>query len=151
MKIGVLREDGSIKKCFDEYVDGFIVSDNLRKTLLMPQDILYDLFNEKERKEFIFNVFKSLCLGGKLCQYEDSITPYLDMTKRIYKDLVCVIKDVETKRYKVASVVYKIINIENSLSPLFPISHPQNFCFLSVDPIRRVVNVWYHASDVFYQ
>lgn len=48
----------------------------------------YGLFDEEDRNEFIFRIFKFLVLGGKWCQYEDKINKYLDFTKMLYKDLV---------------------------------------------------------------
>lgn len=73
----------------DEYYESFIVSDELRKCLLMPEFPSYDaVFSNADRQEFIFHVFKALCLGGRLCQFEDEIEPYLDCTKKLYKDLV---------------------------------------------------------------
>jgi len=48
----------------------------------------YDMFTEEERSEFLFRVFRHLCLGGAVCQFEDTIQPYLDATKAVYKDLV---------------------------------------------------------------
>jgi len=29
-----------------------------------------------------------LAIGGEVCQYEDTIQPYIDVTKSIYKDLI---------------------------------------------------------------
>lgn len=84
----VVRETGDIKKCFDEYLDEYqmILSDELQKLLLDPvSSEHYDLFTEKDRKEFIFHVFKLLCIGGQICQCEDSIAAYLEITKRLYK------------------------------------------------------------------
>ena len=49
---------------------------------------MYDLFDEEDRKELIFCIFRFLCLGGSVCQYDDDITDYYDLTKKIYKDLV---------------------------------------------------------------
>jgi hypothetical protein len=48
----------------------------------------YNLFTEEERQEFIFRIFELLVLGGSLCQYEDVLKPYLEITKNIYKDLI---------------------------------------------------------------
>lgn len=48
----------------------------------------YNLFVNDEREEFIFRIFQMLVLGGILCQYEDILDPYLDVTKVIYKDLI---------------------------------------------------------------
>lgn len=48
----------------------------------------YHVVGKEERGEFLFLLFKHLCVGGELCQYEDTIDPYLSTTKRIYKDLI---------------------------------------------------------------
>lgn len=45
-------------------------------------------YSDKERDEFIFHIFKRLCVGGGMCQYEDLLQPYVDLTKLVYK--VCV-------------------------------------------------------------
>lgn len=84
----MIRGNGEIKKCLDEYVNGFVVADHLRKCLIVEDDESYSLFSDQDRKEFIFHLFKALSLGGKLCQFEDTLQPYLDATKLIYKDLV---------------------------------------------------------------
>lgn len=48
----------------------------------------YNLFSPEEKEEFIFRLFEFLVLGGSLCQYEDELQPYLETTKKIYKDIV---------------------------------------------------------------
>lgn len=48
----------------------------------------YYVVGREERGEFLFRLFKHLCLGGELCQYEDTIDPYMSTTKQIYKDLI---------------------------------------------------------------
>jgi len=147
----VIRSDGSIIKCFDEYTDHFLVSDELRKCLLMPEFETYDIFSEEDRKEFLFHIFQSLCLGGVICQYEDEIQKYFEISKLLYKDFVRVTRDSKTKKLNIISMVYKITDLESSLSPLFPIEHPQNFMYLTIDPLNRYVTIWYHASDSYYQ
>ncbi|KAI9207555.1 uncharacterized protein BJ171DRAFT_277520 [Polychytrium aggregatum] len=147
---GIVRKTGEIKKCFDEYHDGFVVSDELRKCLLMPEFETFALFSPEDRSEFIFALFKGLCLGGRVNQYEDFLDPYLDATKRIYKDLISVSKDSATGQLAVASHVHRIDALDSALSPLFPMEHPQNFCYVAIDPLRRHVNVFYHASDSYY-
>ncbi|KAJ3413225.1 hypothetical protein HDV05_008285 [Chytridiales sp. JEL 0842] len=146
----VVRHDGTIRKCLDEYHEGFLVADELRKCLLMPEFPSYTTFSPTDRQEFVFHLFKALCLGGKLCQYEDDIGPYLEATKLMYKDLIAVTKDPQTSKLRVASTVYQITSVQSAVSPLFPIEHPQNFCYLAIDPIKRHVNVFYHASDAYY-
>jgi hypothetical protein len=35
---------------------------------LMEESDHYDVFSEKEKEEFLFRIFKHLCLGGDICQ-----------------------------------------------------------------------------------
>ena len=56
--------------------------------LIIDDSDHYCLYSDTEREELLFNIFKHICLGGKLCQYEDNIEPYLDITKQIYKDFI---------------------------------------------------------------
>ena len=56
--------------------------------LLLEDSDDYDLYSDTEREEFLFCLFKHLCLGGTLCQYEDELEAYLKTTKLIYKDLL---------------------------------------------------------------
>lgn len=53
-------------------------------------------------------MFKHFCLGGQVCQYEDEIQPYLDVTKSVYKELISVQKDAESQTIQVVSPVFKI-------------------------------------------
>nr|XP_025965244.1 cilia- and flagella-associated protein 300 isoform X4 [Dromaius novaehollandiae] len=85
---GVVRETGHIVKCYDDYYDDSLISDELRKALLLEDSDCYDLFSQSDRKEFLFCLFKHLCLGGAVCQFEDVLGPYLETTKALYKDLV---------------------------------------------------------------
>ncbi|XP_045872635.1 cilia- and flagella-associated protein 300 isoform X3 [Meles meles] len=84
----VVRDNGHIVKCLDSFCDPFPVSDELRKVLLVEDSEKYDIFSQPDREEFLFCLFKHLCLGGALCQYEDVLPPYLQTTKLLYKDLV---------------------------------------------------------------
>lgn len=56
--------------------------------LLDEESEEYNLYSKEERNEFMFQIFQILVLGGILCQYEDTLEPYLDVTKNIYKDLI---------------------------------------------------------------
>ena len=48
----------------------------------------------------MFKLFQFICLGGALNQFEQSVTEYLEATKDMYKDLVCVAKDEGTNEIK---------------------------------------------------
>lgn len=60
--------------------------------LLDEESEEYNLYSREERNEFVFRIFQMLVLGGILCQFEDALEPYLDVTKSIYKDLVRLLK-----------------------------------------------------------
>ncbi|GFS42360.1 cilia- and flagella-associated protein 300 [Trichonephila inaurata madagascariensis] len=84
---GIVLQDGTVRKCFEEYVNDIVVADELRNMLLMEESDNYYLYEEIERKEFLFRIFQHFCLGGSLNQYEDNIEPYFLMAKTLYKDL----------------------------------------------------------------
>lgn len=141
----VVRESGAIQKCFDEFYQDIVVSDELRKMLLIDDSDHYCLYSDTEREEFLFNIFKHICLGGKLCQYEDNVEPYLEITKQIYKDLISVQKNSETKELNIISHVFKV-TAKNDDCLIYPADreHDQNFAYLIVDPFKRHVTVFYH-------
>ena len=56
--------------------------------LLLEDSDHYDIYSDTERDEFLFRLFKHVCLGGAVCQFEDVVQPYLDTTKALYKDLI---------------------------------------------------------------
>ncbi|NXP07240.1 CF300 protein, partial [Thinocorus orbignyianus] len=142
---GVVRETGHIVKCYDDYYDDILISDELRKVLLLEDSDHYDLFSQLDRKEFLFCLFKHLCIGGTLCQFEDVLGPYLETTKALYKDLVSVQKDPETKEVRIISTVFRV-SAYDAQGLCYPSSqgHQQTFSYLVVDPCRRHVHVLYH-------
>jgi len=48
----------------------------------------YSLYTEEERAEFIFLLLQHFVTGGKWCQDDMVIDPYLNAIKNIYKDLL---------------------------------------------------------------
>ncbi len=78
----------------------------------MEESEVYETFDQNDRAEFLFNLFKNICLGGSLCQFEDHATEYLDLTKALYKDLISVTKDPSTNQIKILSEVFKIHTIQ---------------------------------------
>eukprot|EP00051_Salpingoeca_urceolata_P019039 m.272851 g.272851 ORF g.272851 m.272851 type:complete len:259 (+) comp19334_c0_seq3:164-940(+) len=142
---GVLRADGAIKGCIPEYVEGLAINNELEKAMFMEDSDNHDVFSPDERSQLLFRLFMLLIKGGPLNQYEDNIGAYFDMTKLLYKDLVSVSKDPQTKSLFVNSSVVSINSVEG-LCPLFPEpDHPQNCLFLVVCPTTRAVRVLYNA------
>lgn len=46
------------------------------------------VYHNEEKNEFLFKLFKHFCIGGELCQHEDYVEPYINMSRNIYKDLI---------------------------------------------------------------
>nr|XP_005579499.1 PREDICTED: uncharacterized protein C11orf70 homolog [Macaca fascicularis] len=145
----IVRDSGHIVKCLDSFCDPFLISDELRRVLLVEDSEKYEIFSQPDREEFLFCLFKHLCLGGALCQYEDVISPYLETAKLIYKDLVSVRKNPQTKKIQITSSVFKV-SAYDSAGMCYPSSknHEQTFSYFIVDPIRRHLHVLYHCYGV---
>ncbi|KAM4047458.1 cilia- and flagella-associated protein 300 [Anomaloglossus baeobatrachus] len=145
-KENIVKESGYISKCLDEYVDDFVVSDELRKVLLLEDSEKYEIFSPSDRQEFLFLLFKHLCLGGSVCQFEDTVDPYLQITKSIYKELLSVQKDPETNQITIISSIFKVLAYdENGLCYPSTRPHEQTFAYLIVDPLKRHVTALYHC------
>jgi hypothetical protein len=127
--------------------NGLIASDRLRLALGDPSADDYALFSADERAELLFRALYHLCVGGGLCQYEDRIDGLLDSAKAVYRDLVRVHKDGATGQLAVSSWTYRIDALDSAAggAPLWPRDSPYNFCYASVDPVRRRVTVWSNA------
>ncbi|XP_027436039.1 cilia- and flagella-associated protein 300 isoform X1 [Zalophus californianus] len=168
----IVRDNGHIVKCLDSFCDPFPISDELRKMLLVEDSEKYEVFSQPDREEFLFCLFKHLCLGGALCQYEDVLHPYLETTKLLYKDLVRVTwngpnnllrvnvgsslrnqhsvrKNPQTKKIQITSSVFKVTAYDGA-GVCYPStkSHEQTFSYFIVDPIKRHVHVLYHSYGV---
>ncbi|XP_067890177.1 cilia- and flagella-associated protein 300 isoform X2 [Heterodontus francisci] len=143
---GIVRETGHITKCLDEFYEDFTISDQLQQVLLLEDSDKYQIFSDTEREEFLFRIFKHLCLGGVLCQYEDMVDPYLETTKAVYKELVSVQKDPVTKDIRIISTVFKV-SAYDDYGTCYPSikKHEQTFAYLIVDPLKRHVHVLYHC------
>ncbi|NXF91400.1 CF300 protein, partial [Eubucco bourcierii] len=143
---GVVRESGHIVKCYDDYYDDILIADELRKVLLVEDSNHYDLFSQLDRKELLFCLFKHLCIGGTLCQFEDVVGPYLETTKALYKDLVSVQKNPETKEIHVVSTVFRVSAYDDK-GLCYPSrkTHDQTFAYLIVDPCKQHVHILYHC------
>ncbi|PAA57442.1 hypothetical protein BOX15_Mlig023179g2 [Macrostomum lignano] len=144
----VIRDDGQIKRCFDEWIDEVQISDNLRQMLLNEDSEAYLLYDEPERNEFLFRLLLHFAIGGRLCQFEDSIHPYLDIVKALYKDLITVQKDPETRKLQVISHVYKVVAKDDKGRAFYPDSgqqqHLNTFAYLIIDPLKRLAFVLHH-------
>uniref|UniRef100_A0A3Q2CM94 Cilia- and flagella-associated protein 300 n=1 Tax=Cyprinodon variegatus TaxID=28743 RepID=A0A3Q2CM94_CYPVA len=121
---GILRPSGDVVKCFHDVYPDF---DELRQMLQEEDSEHYYVVGKTERKEFLFCLFKHLCLGGELCQYEDNIDPYISTTKKLYKDLIRICLSLH-----LPLLIFKCYKTE------------QTFAYLIVDPVKRNVTLFYH-------
>lgn len=140
---GIVR-GSDIAKCFDVQCGEVLVSDKLRLLLLDESSDEWDVYSAAERKELIFHVMKRLAVGGGMNQYDDTIEPYLQLTKALYKDLVTVNKNA-SGALQVSSHTFAIESVNGSSASLFSRPSAHNFCYVCVDPIARHVKVWYAA------
>lgn len=142
----IVKESGSISKCFDEMYEGILISDELRKMLLDEDSINFECYSDEERSELLFKLFKMFVIGGRICQYEDMIAPYHDVTKSLYKDLVCVQKDPSSNTPTVASKAFQISIVNEKKKLIFPSDtiHEQSFAYIVVNPVKRRVHILHH-------
>ncbi|KAF6737767.1 uncharacterized protein FQA47_023550 [Oryzias melastigma] len=143
---GILRPSGLVVKCFHELYPDY---NKLRKMLKDEDSDEYYVVGHEDRAEFLFCLFKHLYLGGELCQYEDSVSPYIRTTKQIYKELISVQKDPETKKISVVSTVLKVWAYDESgrCYPGTP-KDDQTFAYMIVDPLKRHVTLFCHFYGV---
>lgn len=138
----------------------------------------YNLYNEFEKREFIYRVLKLLVLGGSLCQYEDRIQPYLEVTKSLYKDLIRykyrhklivvwktivtrfflyvyfrVIKKPNSEELAIGTLVMEVIAKDHHGEAFFPKnpSNKQNVGFVLVDGLSRGITTILHQYNSWFK
>ncbi|TNV76267.1 hypothetical protein FGO68_gene6052 [Halteria grandinella] len=148
---GIVMDDYRIKADYDEYFEGIQLSDRLRKAMLWEESEYYcELQDDKIQNEFIYKLFQMVFIGGSMCQFDENLKEYLEVIKKLYKDLITVAKDPETGEIKVMSQVFLIEQIDG-LDKLFPMPyHPQNWFFVIVDPIHWHCTFLYHKWTSFW-
>eukprot|EP00794_Sanderia_malayensis_P010840 gene10840-11992_t len=152
---GLVRDSGSICKCYDEQLGDFLISDELRKMVLSDESDFFDLFMEKEKSEFLFCIFKHLCLGGQVCQRQfftihKECHFYGSGTKEVtdhnFHLGFSVHKDAATKQLTISSIVLQVSLWANDVM-VYPSSQPhvQSFAYFMLNPAKRNVFVWHHS------
>lgn len=90
--VGAVSPTGLIRGCFEEVYDGVTVNDLLRDLLVNPDSENAATFSLAEKSELLYQLFRILVVGGTLCQTDVDMKRYLDITKKLYKDLLTVFK-----------------------------------------------------------
>jgi cilia- and flagella-associated protein 300 len=132
--------NGHIRGCFEEIYDGLTVNDKLRDMLVNEDSDNAFIFTESEKKEFIYNIFKMLVVGGSMCQPDNSTTRYLETTKGLYKDLLTVYKAPTSGAVTVSGKVFALKSVDGmTLHPNE--DKPYNTLLLIVEPLRKEMSV----------
>ena len=139
----IVRSSGSIVQCMPQYVDDICVSDKLRELLMIEDSEDYELYSDEERGEVLMRVLRACVVGGPLCQYEDNVKPYFQVTKALYKDFLSVKKNAETSKLEIVTHAYEVRSTKNDGTPLFKAKSGHEFCFVFVDPTKRHVTCWH--------
>jgi len=105
---GLVAENGDLRKCPEERIDGATCSTLLCDALINEESLNADIFNEEERKELLFQLLQILIIGGPLNQFEENIKPYFQVLKELYKSLVHVTKDSVSNGIKVTSKAFRV-------------------------------------------
>ena len=84
---------GNIRGCYEDMVSEIPINDLLKDLMINNNGENRNLYSEEDRKQFIFQLFKILVLGGSLKQPDARTDHYLELTKGIYKDLLTIYKD----------------------------------------------------------
>ena len=140
---GLVSEGGRMRGCMPELYDGVESGTLVREMILNEDSEQYLVYDDQEREEFLFRIFKHLVIGGGMCQPEENISPYLDCTKKLYKSLLNVKKHATTGKLQITSTVIAIKSVEGM--GLFPSESDHNLCYLIVDAARRRLTYWYNA------
>ena len=144
---GVTRtvgEEQHVCKCLDVQCGEILASDRLRLLLLDEGSEEWELYTEAERRELLFHLLRRLAIGGGMNQYEDTLEPYKDMCKAVYRDLLAVQKD-NAGRLQVRSLALQVTRATTTAAPLWPRDGDNNFLYVSIDPLQRRVTMWYGA------
>uniref|UniRef100_A0A3Q3A609 Cilia- and flagella-associated protein 300 n=1 Tax=Kryptolebias marmoratus TaxID=37003 RepID=A0A3Q3A609_KRYMA len=145
---GILRPSGHVVKCLHDVHPDY---DELRQMLQDDDSEHYYAVGREGREEFLFRLFKHLCLGGELCQYEDTITPYIDTTKKIYKDLI---RNPPVTQEPAPDIFHRppvlLCHLQDESGRCFPgiREEEQTFAYLIVDPFKRQVTLFFHFYGV---
>lgn len=90
---GLIKKGGRIAPTFGEVIHSVEIVNLIRDAWLNEDGEYFSVFDEDMRRELLVQLFNLLVIGGVLNQYDDSIEPYRETLKEIYKEVVSVKKD----------------------------------------------------------
>jgi hypothetical protein len=98
------------------------------------------LFKEADKNQYIYHIFKLFSIGGSMCQPDNNLERYFNLTKGLYKDSLTVYRDSKTEQVAVSGRVYKIKEV-SGLDLFTRPDNSNNAMFLIVCPMKKVVTV----------
>ena len=145
----VVGEQGRMRQCMPEFYDGVESGTLVREMMLNEDSEHYLVYDDDEKDEFLFRLFRHLVIGGGMCQAEENVDPYLDAVRELYKSLLTV-KKTEGGAVRVTSSVIAVEASSRDLPGLFPKASDHNLCYLIVDKAKRKVTFWSNAYVSFW-
>ncbi|XP_045583013.2 cilia- and flagella-associated protein 300 [Procambarus clarkii] len=143
----VVRQDGEIVRCPEQYHDHLVIDDKLKKVLVEEGGELWEVVDEEQRRQLLVRLFSLVALGGECCQFEDNIHHYLSVTRTLYRDLVTPV--VEDGRVMVRSVAAKLrLKTAGGVTVPEDPTHSQNILLLVINPHTRTVHTLLHQHGV---
>ena len=133
--------NGHIRGCFEEIYDGLSVQDKLREMLVNEDSENSGLFSEKDKKELIYVLFRTLVVGGSMCQPDTRTERYLEMTKSLYRDLLTVYKAPTTGAVTVSGKVF-LLHGADGLELHRHADKPFHTFLVIIEPMRKEISVF---------
>lgn len=131
--------NGNIRGCFEETYDGIVCQDLLRELLLNIDSENSSLYSSNDRNQYIYHLFKLICIGGSLCQPDNRTDRYLSMIKSLYKETLTVYKDGKSNSMQISGRVYSITSPINDNSVFKHPDSTHNSLLLIVDTMKKVI------------
>jgi hypothetical protein len=115
--------------------------------MIFDEEAEFTTFTSEQKKEYLYQLFKVIVVGGAMCQAEENLEAWQDMTLKLYKDTISVQKK-SGGGVEVATKVYKISAPKGGL---FPVEHSKhNMCFVTIAKSTGVVNLVYKKFKPFW-
>ena len=103
-----LPSHGQIVQRPEDIINGVTITDRLREMLFDPESELAEVLPQSLRAELLLQLFELLVLGSGLCQNEDTLLPYIEVAKRLYKDLVAVRRNPSSGTIETATTTIRV-------------------------------------------
>jgi hypothetical protein len=108
--------------------------------LVNPESENTEIYSTEEKNELLYHLFKLFAVGGSMCQPQDQIERYLEVTKEFYKDLVTVYRDSKSGEVKISGKVFQLNSIAG-VDMYVETDSPHNLIYIVVEPLGKTITV----------